>query len=174
MTPLLASSASLTQAQVDSWKRTTFLPTTEDNKMNILVESQQTVDSVDYVVVNMQQVSGQQASLNSDTSRGITGVLDSSGKIKLCTGGCSDCSSGICTGCTRGYFFDDTTSQCLPCGSNCATCSSSIYPSCTSCLSNSYLTANSTCMRCDTKCSSCSGTATTCTSCLPGVALVAG
>lgn len=57
MTPLLAYSKSLTQTQVDSWKRTTFLQT-KDYKLNVLVESQQTVDSVDYVVVNIQQVSG--------------------------------------------------------------------------------------------------------------------
>lgn len=122
------------------------------------------------ITVNVRQVSGQQASLNSDNTQGVTGVVDSTGKVKLCGSGCSDCASGTCTGCSTRYVFDSSSSICYPCGPNCATCSINNTLSCSSCLLSTYMSGD-TCLPCDKSCATCNITATKCTSCLPGQSL---
>jgi hypothetical protein len=125
--------------------------------------------------VNKLQVSAKQAQLNGGSSGGpgITGtVVD--GVIKLCTPGCSDCSSGICTGCLNTFVFDSSASKCNRCGQNCRSCSNTNFTLCTSCIVGSFLSSTSACLPCDRSCATCTGTPVNCASCLPGRTFVNG
>lgn len=126
------------------------------------------------VVVNKVEVTPQQANLNSNSAgQGITGtVVD--GKIKLCSPGCSDCSSGSCAGCQDGYAYDSTATSCVKCGQNCRACSSSNSAVCSSCIVGSYLSNSSTCLPCDRRCITCEMSATNCTGCPPGQSSING
>jgi hypothetical protein len=113
--------------------------------------------------------------LNSGSSSGpgITGtVVD--GEIKLCPIGCSDCSSGTCTGCLNSFVFDSSTSKCYRCGQNCLSCSDTNYTLCSSCIVGSFLSNSSACLACDRSCATCVGTPVNCTSCLPGKTFING
>lgn len=151
-----------------SWRRSALAPN-NDKKINILVESIGVGNNTNQVTVVMIQVTPQQANLNNNNDGGqtITGtVVD--GKIKLCSPGCSDCSSGTCVGCLKGYAFDSTSSLCTKCGQNCVSCTSSNNLVCSSCIVGSYLSNSSTCLPCDKNCITCAGTPTNCTTCPPG------
>jgi hypothetical protein len=173
ITPKMAKSTNLTQDQVTSWKRTVFAPVS-DGSINIFVESVGG-NATDQVIVNMLQVTPQQANLNSNPNSGqpvVVNVVDN--RTSLCSVGCSDCSSGTCAGCVDRFAFDSASTTCVRCATNCRTCSSSDASVCSSCLQFSYLSNSSSCLPCDRSCVTCLGSATNCSSCPPGQSLSGG
>jgi len=44
------------------------------------------------------------------------------GQVKLCSPGCSSCSTGACTGCLDGYTFDYNSATCFICAAGCSKC----------------------------------------------------
>lgn len=125
------------------------------------------------VTVSKVQASPEQAKLNEKSNvLGVTAMI-SDGVIKLCAPGCSDCSTGTCSGCTSAWVFDSTSYACYKCGVNCASCSSANTQLCYTCIPGSFLAANSSCLRCN-GCLTCSGSAINCTSCPPAQVFLNG
>lgn len=139
---------------------------TAEGRIFILVASMSTDGTNDTYSVTQVEVSAQQANFNNNSKPGITGYIVN-GTIKLCSAGCSDCTSGDCTSCLSGFALDTSTANCIICALNCLSCSSSDPKNCSSCRSNSYLSGSS-CLPCNASCISCSGTADSCSTCPPG------
>jgi hypothetical protein len=119
--PQIAYSVNLTQDQLASFKRAVFTVSPNNASLNNFVEFLNGTQ----VIVNKIQTSPQQATMNERGSiLGVTAVI-SNGKVRLCGTGCSDCSTGSCSGCFSGFAYDSTSYTCFKCGTNCASCSGS-------------------------------------------------
>ena len=102
-----------------------------------------------------------------------------------CDNGCAQCSQyypTACTQCSPGYFMQVSASTnnlpiCQPCLGNCLTCNPSNSSQCYTCLTTSYLNANSQCVSCGSglNCLTCdpNNPTTTCLTCPYGYYLAA-
>ncbi len=167
---LQVSRVSLTSDQVTNFRKAALLAD-PNGKFFFLVES--SAGSNTQVNVNQNQVSVKQAILNSQAATAVGAAaiavaVSSTGQLKACPPGCSDCSTGYCTSCVGGFSYDTTTYICNPCGPNCLTCNSPDYLSCLTCAPGTFLSASKTCDPCDSTCVTCSNSATSCSICPPG------
>lgn len=104
-------------------------------------------------------------------------ILSNGACVNCAASFCDRCSyqnSSICTVCSKGYYLG-SNSICTQCPGNCLTCSSAF--NCLSCssgfvLSNSLVTANTSCVACQSPCATCVQTPTTCLTCIGGTTLV--
>lgn len=117
-------------------------------------------------IVTNWQIVPTQASGDTASEMGMSQVVIG-GQIKLCSPGCSDCSTGTCTSCINGYVFDSDSKLCYLCPPGCSACDPANPSSCSKCLDGSFLSGTE-CLVCDPICTTCTGSATSCKSCLPG------
>ena len=115
-------------------------------------------------VVEVTEINGEQAELNSDTTSNIRAEMVN-GQVKMCPPGCADCA---CTSCLSSYVLSTSTSSCRPCPPGCLTCSASDTTTCQSCVTGSFLNSTNNCQPCDSICISCSGSSSNCSVCPPG------
>jgi hypothetical protein len=160
--PQLLLKRNLTVDQANTWKKS--LVVSDDGvDFYLATESLEVISSVNYVTVRITQLNPQQASLNNNNNQAISGYV-LNGAIVLCTPGCSDCSTQICTGCKTGFAFNANSALCTPCAPGCYSCDSTNPLSCSSCLNGTYLSGTS-CLQCNSTCITCSGSANSCLSC---------
>lgn len=115
-------------------------------KYFLAVETAEIINNVSNAVVMLTELNPQQAALNSGGSSAVSGyVVD--GKIVLCSPGCNDCSTQVCTGCKTGFAFNVNSAICIPCAPGCITCDAKDPTKCFSCMNSTYLSG--------TKCLSC-------------------
>jgi len=131
------------------------------NKVYLLTESLEST----HVIVRQTELNADQANLNANSNTGVTGFVVN-GKIKLCSPGCNDCTSGACTGCLTGFTFDSTSATCFICGPNCLACDSANPLTCSSCVAGAFL-SGTICAPCNSSCISCTITANQCNECPP-------
>lgn len=160
--PVLIKNKNIADSEHAKWIRTIIK--TIDSTGDLYIMKQ--ITTAGKVIVELLEVSAGLMALKSEGASSVSGVLVD-GEIKLCTPGCSDCSSGSCTTCMTGFVLDSSTSTCFICGPNCLTCSSTNPLSCTTCVSGAFL-KSATCQPCDVTCLTCTGSATSCQDCLPG------
>lgn len=99
-------------------------------------------------------------------NKAINGYV-SGGVLNLCSPGCSECSTKICTKCVSAFVLDSNSALCKPCGPGCTVCDANNPLICSECYAGMYLSSTS-CLPCSVTCAKCSGSADSCSSCLPG------
>lgn len=87
-----------------------------------------------------------------------------------CIKNCAYCSNSTsCNTCAGGFFYNSTEKTCRPCGVGCKTCTAAAAaqnPSvCTLCQDALTLTAEGTCIVCNSNCATCSSTPGNCLTC---------
>lgn len=102
------------------------------------------------------------------TSSSITQIIIN-GQVKLCTPGCSTCSTGTCTACMAGFTFDSNSATCFVCAPGCSKCDPLKPTNCSACIDGTFFSSSSwSCLLCDPVCITCQGSAKSCQSCKPG------
>jgi hypothetical protein len=163
--PQLLIQRDLTTDQASAWKKS-LIASADSVKYYLAVESKETIDNVEYVIVRLTELNPMQASLNSGSGQAVSGYVVN-GTIVLCSPGCNDCSTKVCTGCKTGFAFSSSSAICLPCSPGCITCDASDPTKCSSCLNSTYLSGNK-CLPCNDTCITCSGSANSCLTCTSG------